>query len=77
MMRNMRRAGSAMSLFLTPTLKGMEVSIFNIISLATMFSSIVLIEEQKWGGAPYMDMMAIRSFLLEVSKAFTRSSNAN
>ena len=76
MMRNRKRAGSILSHCLNLTLKSMEVSIFIIIGLTTLFSYILMIVEQKRFGAPYLARMAIRSFWLDVSKYFTMSSNA-
>ena len=40
MMRNRKRTGAVISPWLTPTLKGMEVSIFPIISLTTCFHTL-------------------------------------
>ena len=47
MIRNRKRTGDMLSLFLTPTLKGMDVSIFPINSLTTLFLYIILIAEKK------------------------------
>ena len=72
-MRNSNRTESMLSPFLNPTLKVMGVSIFPIFCLATLFSYILLIAEQKRGGAPYLSRMVISSLWLNLSKAFTIS----
>ena len=59
--RNRKRTGDMLSFCLTPTLKGMEVSIFPIISLTALFSYFLLFAEQKGGVAPYLARIAIRS----------------
>ena len=71
-----KRTGATLSPCLTPTLKGMDVSKFSIISLTTLFLYILLIAQQKRGGYPYLDRMTIRSLWLEVSKDFTRSASS-
>ena len=59
--RNRKRTGDMLYFFLNPTLKGMEVSIFPIISLTALFSYFLLFAEQKGGVAPYLSRIAIRS----------------
>ena len=76
MMRNRKRTGSMMSLWLTSTLKGMEVTIILIISLTKLFLYITLNTEQKRAGDPYLARMEIISKWLGVSKYLTRSVNA-
>ena len=76
MISNRKRTGDMLSTLLTPTLNGMDVSIFPIISLTAMLLYIIMIAEQNRVGATYLDRLVTRSFWLEVSKAFTRYSNA-
>ena len=61
MTKNRKRTGAMLYTCLTTTLKGMDVSIFPIISLTTLFLYIVLIAEKKRGGVPCMAIMSIRS----------------
>ena len=61
MISNRKRTGDMLSPCLTPTLKGMEVSSFPIISLTALFSYFLLVTEKNRGGARYLDMIAIRS----------------
>ena len=76
MIRNRNRTGDMLYPWLTPTLKGMEVSIFPIISLTTLFLYTILFIKNIMGGAPYPARMPIRSLWLEVLKDFTRSENS-
>ena len=76
MIRNRKRTGDMLSTLLTPTLNGMDVSIFPISSLTAMLLYIIIIAEQNRVGATYLDRLVTRSFWLEVLKYFTRYSNA-
>ena len=58
--RNRKKTGAMLYPFLTPTLNYMDVPIFPIISLTTMFLYILFIAEKKGGGHPYLDRMVIR-----------------
>ena len=57
-----KRTEAMLSRCLTHTLKGPNVSKFPIISLTKLCSYILMIAEQKRGGAPYLTRIAIRMF---------------
>ena len=74
-MRKRIRTGAILSLFFTPALNGMRVSVFPMMSLTTLSLYIHLFEDCSLGGQPYRPKISIITQWLEVSKALTRSSN--
>ena len=51
----------------------MDVSIFPMMRLTTLFAYMYLIAENSLGGEPYFPSMEMSSLWLEVSKEATRS----
>ena len=74
--RNRNRTGAILSPCLTTTLKSIVVSFLIMMSLTTLLSYMHLMAEHGLGGAPYFPNMVMSNAWLEVSKAFTRFTNA-
>ena len=72
---NRKSTGAALSHCFTPTSKGMDMSIFPIISLTLLSVYILLIAENNLGGQPYFFNISNISLRLEASNALARSAN--
>ena len=72
--RHRKRPGATLSPCLTPTSKGMEVSVFLMINLTLLLLYILCIVDHNFNGQPYFSRILIMRMCLEVSKAFTKSN---
>ena len=74
-MINRNNTGETLSPCVTPTSKGMDISIFPSISLTLLSMYILLIAEHNFGGQPYFFNISNISLWFEVSNALKRSAN--
>ena len=73
--QNRKSTRATLSPCITPTSKGMDVSIFSLINLTMLLLYILLIAEHNFGGQPYFLKILIMRTRFEVPKAFNKSAN--